>query len=113
LLAWLPTFVWMGVIATESTAIFTSDRTYGWIFRLFRALMGADFALRHTLYFNEYGRKLGHFTGYGILSFLSFFGWTALLTYHRQAALDAMGKAVKVIRRWHLRAAGLAVLLTF
>jgi VanZ family protein len=111
--AWLPTFVWMGVIATESTAIFTSEHTQVWLFKLLQALAGAKFALRHTLLINEYGRKLGHFTGYGILSFLSFFGWTELLTYHKQAALAAMGKARKAVRRWHLRAAALAVLLTF
>jgi VanZ family protein len=112
LFAWLPTFLWMGVIATESTAIFTAEHTFSWLFRILRVLFGVNFALRHSLFLNEYGRKLGHFTGYGILSFLSFFGWTELLAYHRQMALAAMGKAVNVARRWHMRAAALAVLVT-
>jgi VanZ family protein len=112
-LAWLPTFLWMGVIATESTAIFTSDHTQVWLFKLLRALAGAAFAVKHTVLLNEYGRKLGHFMGYSILSFLSFFGWTELLAYHKQMYLKSAGKAVSVVRRWHLRAAALAVLLTF
>jgi VanZ family protein len=103
----------MCVIAAESTSIFTSEHTQAWLFRLLQALLGAKFALRHTVFINDCGRKIGHFTGYGILSFLSFFGWTELLTYRKQAALAALGKAVKVLRRWHLRAATLAVLLTF
>jgi VanZ family protein len=112
-LAWLPTFLWMGVIATESTAIFTAEHTQAWLFRLLRLLAGAGFAVKHAVLLNEYGRKLGHFTGYGILSLLSFFGWTELLAYHKQMYLKSVGKAVAVVRRWHLRAAALAVLLTF
>jgi len=112
-LAWLPTFFWMGVIAFESTAVFTSEHTQGWLFRILTASLGFKFALTHTFLLNEYGRKIGHFTGYGILSFLSFFGWTQLLAYHKQMYLASLGKVVAMARRWHVRAAALSVLLTF
>jgi len=113
ILAWLPTFFWMGVIAFESTAIFTSEHTESWLFSLLKTLFGLRFALAHSMVLNEYGRKLGHFTGYGILSLLAFFGWSAMLVYHQQLFLAGKGKAVAIARRWHLRAAALAVLLTF
>ena len=112
-LAWIPTFLWLGVLAFESTSVFTFDHTQTWVFRVLRVLFGLKFALSHALVVNEYGRKSGHFVGYGILSFFSFFGWTEFLAYHKQVYLDSIGKLKTVARRWHLRSAFLAVLVTF
>jgi len=111
--AWLPTFLWIGVIAFESTSVFTSDHTQWWLYRVLRVLFGVKFAVHMAPFLNEYGRKVGHFIGYGVLSSLSFLGWTELLAYQRESYLARMGKLVKVVRRWHLRAAALAVLVTF
>ena len=111
--AWLPTFFWMGVIACESTALFSSSNTQGWLFSMFKTLFGIKLAVHVAPVLNEYGRKIGHFTGYGMLGFLSFWGWTELLAYQRQNYLASIGKVMKVVRRWHLRAAVLAVLVTF
>ena len=110
--AWLPTFLWIGVIAFESTSVFTSDHTQSWIHAVMNFIVGPRLAA-YAPVLNEYGRKVGHFTGYGILSLLSFFGWTELLRYRQQVHLASLGRIVEVARRWHLRAAALAVLVTF
>jgi VanZ family protein len=109
--AWLPTFVWIAVIAFESSSIFTSDHTQGWIHAVLN-LVSSKLAA-HSELINAAGRKLGHFSGYSILSFLSFFGWTELLAYRKEKRLAAKHKQVRVPRRWHLRAAVLGVLVTF
>lgn len=111
--AWLPTFFWMGVIAFESTSVFTSEHTQGWVYAILRFVLGAHIAGHIAPLINEYGRKVGHFTGYSILGALSFFAWTELLAYVRANHLAKLGKAVQVMRRWHLRAAVLAVTVVF
>ncbi len=110
--AWLPAFVWMAVIAIESTSIFTSDHTQVWLLHLLRPLFGSK-VIVHLSLINAIGRKIGHFTGYAILSAFSFYGWTEFLAYRRGIYLEKIGQFVSVARRWHLRAAGLAVLTTF
>lgn len=112
-LAWLPTLIWIGVISFESTSVFTSDHTQGWVYAFLKMLFGIKIAGAYSVLVNEYGRKIGHFCGYSFLGFLSFWGWTELFRYRKQQLLDKMGKAVQVARRWHLRAALLGVLVTF
>jgi VanZ family protein len=108
--AWLPTFIWMAVIAFESTSAFTSDHTHGWVHAILNFI--SPRLAPYSELVNAAGRKLGHFTGYSILSFFSFFGWTEWLAYRKEKRLAAQGKRVRVPRRWHLRAAVLGVLVT-
>jgi VanZ family protein len=108
--AWLPTFVWLGVIAMESTSIFTSDHTQSWVYGMLK-WMGPRLAAYSWL-INAAGRKFGHFTGYAILSFLAFYGWTEFLAYWKELRFAKAGKTIHVPRRWHLRAAVLSVLVT-
>jgi VanZ family protein len=109
--AWLPTFIWMGVIACESTSLFTSTNTQGWLYRI---LIHINFWLAvHAPIINAVGRKVGHFVGYGLLGSFAFLGWTELFRYIRESHLASVGKFVRVARVWQLRAAGLAVLVTF
>ena len=111
LLAWLPTVFWIGVISFESTSVFTSEHTQHWVYVALN-FISAHLA-GHADIINAVGRKVGHFIGYGVLSALSFFGWTELLAYTAESKLIQAGRIVEVPRRWHLRAAILAVLVTF
>ncbi len=76
---WLPVVLWVGVIAIESTALFSSANTGSFVepilHWLFPSLSWAEIEHIHHL-----GRKVGHFTGYGILSYLLF--RAARGTYH-------------------------------
>ena len=109
--AWLPTVFWIGVICCESTAFFTSEHTQRWVYSVLKFLSISIAA--HADLINGVGRKVGHFTGYGILGAFSFFGWTELLAYLKESQLLKLGRIVDVPRRWHLRAAVLAVLVVF
>ena len=96
LLAWLPTFVWLCVLALFSTDVFSAEHTAHVLTRIFYAIFGGvpghGFGLVHFLI-----RKTAHFTSYGLLSALSFFSWRATL---------AEGRA------WSFRWCQLALLLT-
>jgi VanZ family protein len=110
--AWIPTMVWVAVIAFESTSVFTSEHTQSWLHSLLQAIFGSKLAA-YAPFLNDFGRKVGHFTGYAILSAFSFIGWTELLRYRAELRLHRLGKLTHAARRWHLRAASLAVLVTF
>lgn len=109
--AWIPTIIWIGVIACESTSVFTSDHTRGWLFAILGRLGG--WVAAHIDTINAVGRKVGHFTGYGMLALFAFFGWTEFLRYRQESCLAAAGKFAQVARTWQIRAAALAVLVTF
>ena len=93
------------VIATESTKTFSANHTFTWLVRLV-SLLHLKMTATQILYLNGILRKAGHFTGYGILSWVAFRGWTETLAY------QIFRRKARVIRRWHLRAAVLAVLCT-
>src|ERR1700675_5061491 len=95
--AWLPTFLWIGVISFESTSIFTSEHTGTWLHSILNFFFGPHVAA-YTTTINAIGRKAGHFTGYSILGGLSFFGWTELLAYRAESHLERVGKAVRIPR---------------
>jgi VanZ family protein len=65
--AWLPVVLGIGVIALESTVLFSSERTSGPFRLIYQALFGpvsnADWEPVHF-----YIRKTGHFLGYGLLA---------------------------------------------
>ena len=72
---WLPSAIWLAVIAAESTNLGSSDHTGRILYPIFRFLfeMGpAQFAIWHALL-----RKTGHFVGYFTLSVLLFRSWRA------------------------------------
>lgn len=66
----------------------------------------------HVIYINAVMRKCGHFIGYATLSWFAFRGWMETLAYQREISLRKAGRTETVPRRWHLRAAVLAVLVT-
>ena len=72
---WLPSAIWLAVIATESTNLGSSDGTGRILYPIFRFLFEMDpaqFAVWHALL-----RKTGHFVGYFTLSVLLFRSWRA------------------------------------
>ena len=74
--AWLPTLLWIGVIAIESTDYLSAHNTGRVLYPILHYLFGItpeQFALIHLVM-----RKLGHVIGYGMLSFLAFRSWRAI-----------------------------------
>ncbi len=80
--AWWPAFVWVGLIAIESSDLLSSDHTAGLLYRIVRVFY-ADVNLYDVLIFNLYLRKTGHVIGYGILSLLLLRGWRRTLAQAR------------------------------
>jgi VanZ family protein len=94
--AWLPTLLWLCMLAFFSTDTFSAEHTGSVLEKIVRALFGRISA--HTfqqLHFLV--RKTAHFGSYGLLSALAFFSWRG--TFPARP-------------RWTFRWAGLALLLT-
>lgn len=101
--------LWLAVIALESTSVFTGEATENWIAPWLRR---SGFNWRDIAITNHVVRKIGHFTGYALLSWFAFRGWIATVRYQQEKALLRAGKSVIVRSRWHARAAALAILST-
>jgi VanZ family protein len=97
LLAWLPTFAWLCVLASFSTDTFSADHTGSVLLKLIHFFYGRishhQFEQIHFLV-----RKSAHFCSYGFLSALAFFSWRATFP---------------ASQRWSLRWAALGVLTAF
>lgn len=96
--AWVPAFFGLTVIFFESTAMMSGGNTSRWLLELCHGLWGQQdgptFETSHLIL-----RKLGHFSGYGILALLFRRGWYAtapsFLAWSRgQLRLLAAGLAV-------------------
>ncbi len=111
LIAWLPMMIWLVVIAFESTSMFTSEHTMNWIGRLL-GLFFHHLGAAKLAYLNHIMRKVGHFTGYGILSWFAFRGWMETIAYRREQSLLQAGRTIRPQRQWQLSAAVLAVFCT-
>jgi VanZ family protein len=78
LLVWLPTFLWLCVLAAFSTDTFSAAHTgviLGKVVRfIYPGITAHQFEVLHFLV-----RKSAHFTCYGFLSVLAFFSWRATL----------------------------------
>lgn len=72
---WLPSAIWLAVIATESTNLGSANNTSRILYPIFHFLFDMDparFAVWHAVL-----RKTGHFVGYFTLSVLLFRSWRA------------------------------------
>ncbi len=114
---WLPVLIWLGVIATESiSALAASDQTSRIIVPLLHWLMprldpSQLTEIHHLL------RKIGHFTGYGLLSYFFFRAWRG--THHIHAGTEQVltrafrqARGVLFSDYWRLSWAALAVVCT-
>lgn len=96
LLAWLPTLVWLSLLAVFSTDLFSAEHTGSVLQKILHALFGSISAHRfQQIHFLV--RKSAHFCSYGLLGALAFFSWRA--TWPARP-------------RWSFRWAGAALLLT-
>lgn len=92
--AWLPTFLWLCVIASFSTDVFSAEHTGG-ILRKLLYLLGSSITDEQFRALHFLIRKTAHFTVYGLLGVFAFFSWRATLP----------------AARWTLRWSGLSLLL--
>lgn len=76
--AWIPTLLWLCVLAAFSTDVFSAEHTGGILQKVLHALFGQisahQFQQIHFLI-----RKSAHFCSYGLLGALAFFSWRATL----------------------------------
>jgi len=68
----------MGIVALESTDLLSASHT-GHLFSALLAMLGFHAEEQTVSYLNIILRKLGHFVGYGVLSWLLFRAWKATL----------------------------------
>ena len=109
---WIPVILWLGIIAVESFGL-SSNVTGGWLWNLLRLLRihvswRAFQELHHIL------RKIGHFTGYGILCVLFFRAWFHTLV-SRSPITGGSSESSRVASALHsirVRCALLAVIMT-
>jgi VanZ family protein len=76
--AWIPVLLCACVFAIESTATFGTDHTSGPLHSAYQAITGES-GYANWSYVHHIIRKVGHFSGYGILSLVCFRGfWLTL-----------------------------------
>jgi VanZ family protein len=76
--AWIPTLLWLCVLAAFSTDMFSAEHTGGILLKIVHALFG-QISAHQFLQIHFFIRKAAHFCSYGFLSALAFFSWRATL----------------------------------
>lgn len=95
-LYWVPTLLWLGVLACFSTDSFSAEHTGTILWKLVH-LVYANISLLRFEQLHFLVRKSAHFFSYGLLSGFAFFSWRATFPD---------------LRQWLARWSGLALLLT-
>ncbi len=103
---WIAAILWIGVICIESTDLMSSNNTGSFIYSLL-----APFCPHiDPIKFGEFHamlRKVGHFVGYGILSFLLFRAWRVTIKRGVQWTMlwalvsFLMTALVAILDEWH------------
>lgn len=93
--AWLPTVLWLCVIASFSTDVFSAEHTGSILGRILH-LLGPTITDEQFRTLHFLVRKTAHFTVYGLLGVFAFFSWRA---------------TVPARTRWTFRWSGLALLV--
>ena len=94
---WIAAFLWLVVIAIESSDLGSAEHTSRLLYPMLHFLIGLD-RLRFAVW-HHYIRKIGHFVGYFALSVLLFRAWRATLRLPQAEA-------------WALRWAGIAFFMS-
>jgi VanZ family protein len=82
---WTAAILWLTLIAIESTPWLSAQNTGHVLYQLLASLLGGV-NVSGVSVANAVLRKVGHVTGYGILSWLLFRAWRATLGSYRAAA---------------------------
>ena len=72
---WLPSVLWLAVVAVESTNLGSAEHTARILYPIFYFLFKTNIA--SFIVWHAFLRKAGHFVGYFILSVLLFRSWRA------------------------------------
>ena len=76
--AWIPTLLWLCVLALFSTDTFSAEHTGSVLWKILHAVFGTRFDEQfEEIHF--FIRKSTHFCSYGFLGALAFFSWRATL----------------------------------
>jgi VanZ family protein len=75
---WIPALIWIGVIAVESTDLFSSEHTGSVLYVIATRILGPVSPVEFDQWHHDL-RKLGHFIGFAVLSYLLFRAWRATL----------------------------------
>jgi VanZ family protein len=105
--AWIPSLVWLGLIALESTNWLSASNTSHFLFPIFHFFTGVS--PKQFEVWNEYFRKVGHFVGYFTLSWLLFGAWRVTLpqkgdphwSWHWARVAFFMSALVASLDEWH------------
>ena len=76
--AWIPTLLWLCVLAAFSTDAFSAEHTGGILLKILHALFG-NIPAHQFQQIHFFIRKSAHFCSYGLLGALAFFSWRATL----------------------------------
>lgn len=78
LLAWIPTLLWLGMIALFSTDTFSAAHTGSILWRILHAI-DANITAQQFEIVHHFVRKTAHFSVYGLLSLFAYFSWRVTL----------------------------------
>jgi VanZ family protein len=92
----MPTLLWLCVLATFSTDLFSAEHTGSILQKIIHALFG-KISYHQFQEIHFFIRKTAHFVSYGTLSALAFFSWRSTLP---------------TLSRWTFRWTSLALLMT-
>ena len=110
LLAWLPTLLWVCVLALFSTDLFSAEHTGSILRKILHAIFG-PISPHHFQQIHFLIRKAAHFCSYGLLGAFAFFSWRATLPPPQNAQKQLVqGTPLPSVRPWMLRWALLGVL---
>jgi len=94
LLAWLPTIMWLGMIAFFSTDTFSSEHTGSILEKIIKAVYG-PISPAHFKMIHVFVRKTAHFTVYGFLSLVAYYSWRT--TFPRRARWTFMWSVLALL----------------
>jgi VanZ family protein len=75
---WIPALIWITIITFESTDLFSAEHTGSALYSVVTQVFGPVNPLTFDIW-HHYLRKVGHFVGFFILSYLLFCAWRATL----------------------------------
>jgi VanZ family protein len=78
LLSWLPTLLWLCLLASFSTDTFSAEHTGSVLWKILHFVY-PGISLRQFEVLHFFVRKTAHFTAYGMLSVFAYFSWKATL----------------------------------